>query len=644
MKLHALAALAVLLAGPLALAAPVATINIQGVSPRDVAAQPNDIYDEASAGLNAVGAGEKMYLQALPLPNTGVTVSRYEWSVVQRPDGSTADVNPAVGEVVTLRPDAEGIYAIRLLPYDGNNLPTDSVTQVVYCSHYAGVGTLDTHGGPAPIAPQCGSSYCHGDSNGTMRLRVLRPWSQSRHANKLQFHMNGLYEAYYAVSCLECHTVGYNTDPQAVNGGFDDVANDLGFDLAQIPQLVADAVDNHHQNFPLLPGPLQNKASVQCESCHGAGSQHPQNLLAADHGIAGVNLDTKQCARCHDSASGFQQGFYQWNISSHPLTASLAEGSVKTNTSCIKCHTGEGFVSVTINGLPAQTAPDPHPITCSSCHDPHFSDYAHQLRVAGDFYMDSGDVMTNAGLGGLCARCHNSRVANVFTTVNNSSRGAHHGPQADMFAGANGYNFNLPFASGSAHPFVVADTCVACHMAAPPISGAGVIDQPKVGGHTYSMRDDMGTADTSDDLLNVANACGGCHGGLANYDRQARGDYDGDGAIEGIQTEMQGLFDLLKPGLMAFAGTTEDSVTHRININSAGFKNLTEGQKGALYNYNFVIEDGSYGIHNTSYAVQLLQRSYQGVYGRLITDDYPNIALRAPVVVVNSAQSWALYE
>jgi hypothetical protein len=51
-------------------------------------------------------------------------------------------------------------------------------------------------------------------------------------------------------------------------------------------------------------------------------------------------------------------------------------------------------------------------------------------------------------------------------------------------------------------------------------------------------------------------------------------------------------------------------------------------------------------VHNTSYAVQLLQRSYLGVYNRSITEDYPRIVLRGPVPErpPTGTGSWALYD
>ena len=41
-------------------------------------------------------------------------------------------------------------------------------------------------------------------------------------------------------------------------------------------------------------------------------------------------------------------------------------------------------------------------------------------------------------------------------------------------------------------------------------------------------------------------------------------------------------------------------------------------QKYAFYNTNMAWEDGSAGVHNPSFIVQMLQRSYFGVYGRPI--------------------------
>lgn len=620
-----------------------ARIEVLGASPRDVAASAVDIFDEVSAGLEAVGIGQKVYLGGEPVH--GSPVASYQWLMMSRPSGSSAALSATSGEIVSFRADRLGVFVISMTPRDASNVAGATVTVSISAGTFVGAGVFNTHQAPQPRAPQCGTGFCHGGSNAKPELNVTPKWIQSNHAQKLQLHMSGQRGQNYNTSCLPCHTVGFNTAPDATQNGFDDVADAIDYDLIQIPQLVSEAFTTQTDLFPELPAPLQNLASIQCESCHGPGSAHPSHLTEPGKRIAGVNLDTKQCAVCHDSTSGFQQGFYQWNTSSHPVTADASEGHVAETASCIKCHTGEGFVDVQVKGNTPTVIDHPNSVTCSTCHDPHDSNNAHQLRVAGTFTFDSGHVAANPGLGGLCMRCHNSRVADAETTALTSSRGAHHGPESDMLMGINGNSFGMSFSNNSAHINAVENTCVTCHMAEPSQSGSGVTNPPAVGAHTFSLRDEMGTPETTDDELNVANACTGCHSSVTtDYDRRARGDYDGDGVREGIQTEVRGLFDILRPGILAFPGTTINTETQVISIDSTGFASLTPNQKRALYNYNFVLKDGSFGVHNTSYAVQLLQRSYLGVYGRIISEDYPDMALRGPLVETRVEADWTSYQ
>lgn len=337
-----------------------AQIEILGVSPRDVALT-GGIFDEVATGLNVVGVGTKVYLQALP--EDDATISGYQWAITIAPDGNTATLSAANGELVTFRPDAKGVYQVTLTPLDTAMEPGDVAAQTIYVANYVGAGVFNTHETPQPSIPNCATSFCHGDSAGNPRLRVLEEWIQSRHAMKLQRHLScgSGSGGFYAESCNACHTTGFNENPDAVNGGFDDVAGQIGFDLAQIPGLVAESCEMEIDNFPALPAELQNLASIQCESCHGPGELHPMSLGVVDKGIAGANLGIKQCAQCHDSASGHQQKFYQWNTSAHPITASLSEGRVSEIGSCLMCHTGEGFVDVRVNGLEPTVITDPNP-------------------------------------------------------------------------------------------------------------------------------------------------------------------------------------------------------------------------------------------------------------------------------------------
>jgi hypothetical protein len=82
------------------------------------------------------------------------------------------------------------------------------------------------------------------------------------------------------------------------------------------------------------------------------------------------------------------------------------------------------------------------------------------------------------------------------------------------------------------------------------------------------------------------------------------------GVTEGVQTEVMGLLDSLKTLLIS------DSllVIYPPEIDSAYYppngKVIADGGlAGALYNYLFIEEDRSEGIHNTKYTVKLLQNS-----------------------------------
>lgn len=624
-----------------------AAIEILGASPRDVAASDSDIFDETSSGLYVVGVGNKVYLEGSAAGGTGSETLR--WSVTTAPNGSTAAPSSTSDALISLRPNVAGVYVVLLEVLDETQQIVASAEQLLIVSTYAGAGVFNTESEPSPIAPNCGTSFCHGENQANPRLRTLNDWLATNHAITLQAFMDGDRISHYDVSCLECHSQGFNQNPAVVNGGFDDIASTLGYDLEQIPQLVADAHNLDEDNFQDLPVEMQNMASVQCESCHGPGTSHPQRLGQIDKGIDGADLSYERCAVCHDSVSGFQQQFYQWGESAHPITADSAGGRVADRASCANCHTGKGFVEDQVDGVPIEIVDEMYPITCAACHDPHGSDNEHLLRVVGTHVLPSGDIYADPGNGGICVRCHNSRVSDALQTAEGSFRGAHHGPQADMMLGVNGVDFGLDIIGVSFHQLAIEDQCVACHMNESGLGGPGITAPPVVGEHSFSMRDNNGTPGIfDDDTIIAGNSCGtaACHVGLDTYDREAFGDYDGDGQIEGIQTEVRGLFDILRPNILAtYPGVELDEATGAIDIDSDAFDTLAKEQKWALYNFNFVMEDGSFGIHNTAYAIQLLQRSYFGVTGRSIVKDYPEMTIRGEIQEPqNRVQQWILFQ
>ena len=254
-----------------------------------------------------------------------------------------------------------------------------------------------------------------------------------------------------------------------------------------------------------------------------------------------------------------------------------------------------------------------HAIDCAACHEPHgmtaptsANGDTHLIREMASVTLadgtkvsltgnDSQGYTSAAGEGLLCMQCHQARVAaNTYvpTTAGSSHFGPHEGPQADMLMGTNGYTYGESIPT-SAHQFVVPNTCVTCHMQTVASTDPAF---EKAGLHTF-MPSYTPTGGTKEDLVA---ACQTCHGpDITTFDFPLF-DYNGDGQIQGVQTEVQSMLDQLSTML-----PPNNSVKTALTIDST----WTKPQLEAAYNWTFVNNDGSKGIHNTAYAVGLLKAS-----------------------------------
>jgi hypothetical protein len=152
-------------------------------------------------------------------------------------------------------------------------------------------------------------------------------------------------------------------------------------------------------------------------------------------------------------------------------------------------------------------------------------------------------------------------------------------------------------------------------------------------------------------------ACVQCHTTAPDFRDIARGDYDGDGTINPVQDEITGLLGRLStaintklnnllgvaPNTYSFvvaSGRISYSLTPNLltgpyltypgpgvpaSGNPLGWSSLTPSQQSdwltlykASYNWSFVTNDRSTGIHNTGYTVNLLQSAYNAVTGSTI--------------------------
>jgi hypothetical protein len=112
--------------------------------------------------------------------------------------------------------------------------------------------------------------------------------------------------------------------------------------------------------------------------------------------------------------------------------------------------------------------------------------------------------------------------------------------------------------------------------------------------------------------------CTKCHGPIDSFD-MVRQDYNGDGITEGVQTEVQ----LLLNKLSTLLPNTNGVVDGLVKTPSARTNWATKYLQAA-YNWQFVNNDGSLGIHNTPYAVGLLKASIGNLTGDANADGLPD--------------------
>ena len=196
------------------------------------------------------------------------------------------------------------------------------------------------------------------------------------------------------------------------------------------------------------------------------------------------------------------------------------------------------------------------------------------------------------GNGRMCMSCHLSRRdAETYVQEFQDHFGPHASNQSDMLAGTNAITFGKNVPSGS-HKTAVANLCVDCHMAPTPAESEPGHD--RMGDHTFSMHDPV------DEVDNVS-ACQPCHF-ISSFDEfEADFDYDSDGSIGTMREEIQGLLDDVGVLLPPF-GDPEVVV----DTTQFPLETYTPIVLQAAYNHAFVTDDGSMGMHNFAYAVNLL--------------------------------------
>lgn len=580
-----------------------------------------------STGVAEVPVGEAVVVHGKCLnPDVnGVCQGPYSYTLTP-PGGSTAALDDALGQNPAFTPDLAGTYT---LAESTSGLTMDIVagTWVGALDPVATSAGLDATGQGLPKGSTT-CTGCHTPGGGGFAPDMFTPWSRSGHASILTQNVNA--GGHYGEACFDCHTVGF--DKSVVNGGIDEKGD--------YANMLAGIFVNHGSpnanplNWKTLLDTYPNTArmtNIQCENCHGPNSGHD---FSAAEKARRVSLDAGVCARCHGEPA--RHGRYQeWQLAGHAnYDTAVGEGFSGTppviRSSCAGCHTGQGFLqwvnqlkagnasrtltAASLANLAGMTPNNVQPQTCATCHDPHDAGTVSslgtdaKLRVSGDTpLLPGGFRAIGVGKGALCITCHNSRNGegggapagtvnlhedgNAFFGTLTSYSAPHEACQGDVLMGRNAY-----FVQGvrSAHSNIP-NTCTACHMesvAPPPELG-----YPTATNHTFEAN------------LTI---CSKCHGS-----------FDGAGLQSAVAAELAALKASIEaavarvyyPGQtvvyasgrsptlaigaaapVAF-GTAVPTAANPVNTNIFAKAN---------WNYSLIEQDFSKGVHNPSFAHEVL--------------------------------------
>jgi hypothetical protein len=364
----------------------------------------------------------------------------------------------------------------------------------------------------------------------------------------------------------------------------------------------------------------------------GRDGQDGQDFQGYEGFAAGI-----KCGTCHSSEQDtvyYVAGRrYQWSSSLH----AVGGHSERNDINCAGCHTTEGFLEMYRKGWSTQVVAkvnNPSPPGCFSCHSPHArNDFAVRDTAAvtiASFIVGVPDAIYDYGESNICARCHQTRTSSPMNpkpnptktamtdtiTISSSRWYPHYGVNTQMLMGTGGFQFiDYTYTGNSPHTDNAAmkeKGCISCHMAEPIGGGGGI-----VGGHTFWTKAE------SEESGSVYNYTGcrtsGCHPTTFNNFDYVSVSSALTGGV-GVQTYIKNYLDTLHTMLTDSTGDISRwtvgsprpwlTASGTVNANSTRpLKIRPASRAGALYNYFFLEHEGSFGVHNSKYAIELLKSS-----------------------------------
>jgi hypothetical protein len=407
--------------------------------------------------------------------------------------------------------------------------------------------------------------------------------------------------------CLPCHTVGYGLP--------------TGFNLTNKNGIFSYAT---------------NLAGVQCENCHGPAANHA-NSPDDPTAVPQADLAATVCGGCHSASHTSYTNaptFEEWSSSGHAAVVPDALQAMSSSTNninnCGVCHSGSARLALISGVNPAITLTNDFDvaITCAVCHDPHATNAnPAQLRnpVASTNYfaLASADVATvsaftnkyNASTNiNLCAQCHNDRGAAWTDT----SRAPHYSLQYNFLLGSVGEleggsaTFNpgshagLPASAiySVSGTFYLTNQCVACHMQ-PDAVPAMTPSHTFTAGYDVCLNCHDGQAAQAALTPYLSNQVATVIFVLNLWAAQAPPALLTNGVVPWEYTTPGGLTWQTNSS----GGVTSWSLNNPVNFtgpNAAGQALIPDNIKKARFDLYLVLNDGSFGVHNPSYALGLL--------------------------------------
>ncbi len=414
-------------------------------------------------------------------------------------------------------------------------------------------------------------------------------------------------------------------------------------------------------------GPIGPTGPAGTNGTNGTNGVNGINGVDGTNGLDGKDANSS-CLVCHTVAN-FDAKIDEYHLSKHYTGTS----SNRFTKFCARCHTHDGFVEITSDQqfVVTNDIPNAVRINCKTCHTHTGFDFSGDtvsqiLRTTSPIYLNYNKNLTATDFGkinNLCVTCHQIRGATSlvysdttltpkvlnkafdqlpyfpFANTNDNdtvqyrvgrSFSVHDGNQSNLFAGINGYeyagkvytrswkhsdasctdchmNTYDPIAKVGGHS-LKANTavCTTCHSGADkitPVQSLITAKLTELGELLTTRKIFKKTVNATTGAISYAAEATHDFNGKLYPTTQTAGDKFATSASNNTVSPTTGL--VIYGNMLKYAADAD--YTFRIG------RPWKYGELGAAYNYGFINSELSKGVHNPTYALQLLQNSIDWV-------------------------------